>query len=184
MTWYVLESYDTDNDGECDSLRKYSNGSVWNNDFGHVGSRIFMAADVGSGTLDDLVYVELPVKPGDQKATWWVSYNDGLGHFSGDEAVVPDNLVTGSEQHWTGKVFGIGSFKATDTNPDFITLLGSTTGSAVTTGLSFRMTTGSQWRSSGTEGSTLPGTNAISTQPTSGGTNIRDLWWCPACNEW
>jgi hypothetical protein len=177
MSWSVLESVDTNDNGLCGTLRPHSVGT-WTDDFGNLGDGYFMAANIGKGPEADVVMVRPRVAPANRRATWYAMYNEG-DHFSDASTLVEDNMITGSETDWTGRVFGIGNFIG-DSGKDVIAIRGQDPWFQESSIFFGPTTAGAEWAHAAVAQVRINGIG--SNLPHLIGMGLRTKWWCRNCS--
>lgn len=195
MAWYVFKAVDTNSNALCDNLATTNEGNAWDSSWGTLGQRYVFAAEAGNGGADDIIRLNMPVSAGLQEVRWSIGYSNGSNALTNKHTPLTDHLITGSEAHWTGMVFGVGNFDSVNGNyVDFITLRGANSTGAVKAKIAYRTSGSGSWTLSAYGSDVaLPTAKSEWKQPTdndfdtvkdNGGDDAKDAWWCQDCDEW
>jgi hypothetical protein len=186
VDWWVATAVDSNSDGDCDSLQS---PTQWANNLGDIGQTIWFSGAFSGSSADDLVRVKVYTNGA---AEWYVAESNGSNAFSGSGTKVSDMRVTGSEVHWTGKVFGVGDFNGTGYD-DFVALTDEGGSSSPLEATIAMNSGGSTWSVGSTN--ELPSSGVDWQIPTdwddqtpvvrdNGGDDAKETWWCPTCDYW
>lgn len=196
LAWHVLKAADSNGNTLCDQLQVTNGGSPWIADLGALGQRQVFAAEAGNGAADDLIIVTTPVTNSGYYAYWTITYSNGSNGFSSTHTPIQSGwYVSGTENHWSAKVFGVGNFDTSyGTNVDLLTLRAQQASGAVTYDVAYRINGAGSWSYAFYDhGGQLPTAKAAWNQPTdndsaatrdNAGDDVKDYWRCPDCEKW